>query len=485
LPHIRIIPALEEKEWALEGAQKPLGRLLLLAVFLGLMSIQVPWHIVRDTGVVLLATTFFPARRRTIIMLAALYWASTYVYFPLQLMEGLEKRIGIESAPLGPNPMVTVVALSLVLSALAFRYVVARPKSLLARYPAYVLAGGYALLLALLATFDVQLSAWLWLWALALVFGRYLWFLCYALIDARKTSAEGFTPQLGLFQPFWGSTATPFLKGEGYVRKIEAKDDAQLAKAQLKGLKLMAWSCVLFGVAELAKVTLLAGESSNPWPQELRFASIESAMRASMAHTPLPWWRNWVAMFIDLGMKGLTLSIWGHRFVAVGRMAGFAARRNTYKPFLATNVSAFFNRYYYYFKELLVDCFFYPVFLHAFKKNFTLRLFVATFMAAGFGNFLYHYLRDVQVIIAVGPLQALVASQVHMVYCGLLAVGIFFSQQRRMKKKREPTSVFAQVRAIAGVWLTFAVLNSLLALDRRSSLAQHIEFLIDSLPLPG
>ena len=44
-------------------------------------------------------------------------------------------------------------------------------------------------------------------------------------------------------------------------------------------------------------------------------------------------------------------------------------------------VVGFWNRYYYYFKEIMVDFFFFPTFVSWFRKRPVLRLFAAVFMA--------------------------------------------------------------------------------------------------------
>ncbi len=93
----------------------------------------------------------------------------------------------------------------------------------------------------------------------------------------------------------------------------------------------------------------------------------------------------------------LTLSIWGHIIIATCRMAGFKALRNTWSPLQSKTIAEFWNRYYYYFKELLVEFFFYPTFLRFFKTKPRLRMFMATMAAAGLGNMLYHFFRDITI----------------------------------------------------------------------------------------
>ena len=83
------------------------------------------------------------------------------------------------------------------------------------------------------------------MWDFTAIFGAYLWFFGYALLDRRAPDRDDFTLQLGTFRPFWGSPTVPFVKGAGYLRRIEAKNADELAVAQLKELKLLAWSLLI------------------------------------------------------------------------------------------------------------------------------------------------------------------------------------------------------------------------------------------------
>ena len=88
----------------------------------------------------------------------------------------------------------------------------------------------------------------------------------------------------------------------------------------------------------------------------------------------------------------LKLAARGHEIVGVLRLFGFNVFRNTYKPLLAPSLVEFWNRYYYYFKELLVDFFFFPTYVRRFRTSPRLRMLAATLAAAGFGNLYYHLL---------------------------------------------------------------------------------------------
>jgi hypothetical protein len=133
--------------------------------------------------------------------------------------------------------------------------------------------------------------------------------------------------------------------------------------------------------------------------------------------------------------------------------------RNTYKPLLAETIVEFWNRYYYYFKELLVNFFFFPTFTRYFKQSPRLRVFAAVFAAAFFGNLYYHIIKS----------DAFTAGQwagvwagfnSRLVYCFALALGIFISMQREQRRPRGAIRPPARrALAIFGVWTFFAFIR--------------------------
>jgi hypothetical protein len=114
-------------------------------------------------------------------------------------------------------------------------------------------------------------------------------------------------------------------------------------------------------------------------------------------------------------------------------MAGYNALRNMYKPLQSRNIADFFNRYYFYYKELLVNVFFYPTFLRYFKNRPLLRYYAAIMMAAFVGNFLVHFVAHADSIIKEGAIKIFVSMHSFLFYCFLLGNGIYISQYRKIK----------------------------------------------------
>jgi D-alanyl-lipoteichoic acid acyltransferase DltB (MBOAT superfamily) len=186
-------------------------------------------------------------------------------------------------------------------------------------------------------------------------------------------------------------------------------------------------------------------------------------------------WASLVTYFVE---DVLNMAVWGGAIVACARMAGFRLLRNTYRPLEATTLAEFWNRYYFYYKELLVDHFFYPVFLRYFRANRKLRMFFATFMAACVGNLLFHFIRDIRFVAELGWWKAVSGEASHAFYTLLLAIGVGVSQMRTHNRERSKGSLRGRILPCVWVMLFFCVLHVFDApLDRVHSIWQRADFL--------
>ena len=366
-------------------------------------------------GVALAALSLWPERRRVLVAAATAYWLLAFHCVPATLAWAA-----------------LLIASSAMWFALALfqqkpdLWLFERPvRNLLVLYIALLAAASY-LPLAPLVRFSF--------WAVLLVAGKYLWFMGYALCDRKGVHRQ--SPLLAFlrFQPFWGDSNVPYPKGEANMDRIEAKNAEELAVCQLRGIELMVWSTLL-----VAALALFDQMRQGPWPYAAwlgrihfpnHISKLNPAIELYLKGTPLPRLDCWLAVIANFSRDLLWVSGWGGTIIATCRMAGYNAVRNTRKPLTARTIAEFYNRLYYYFKELLVAFFFYPTYFRYFKKHPRLRVFAATLAAAGFGNAIYHFLRDIQFIIDKGLWRALVGFQVYLAYSLILGIGIGVSQLR-------------------------------------------------------
>ena len=415
LRDFRLIPRLETYPVVVSFSQTLAGKAVLLALFgLGLYYASYLHYLWNPRWKVqicfLVAATALPKYRRIVLTLGTIVWAFGIWW---QWDE---------------HPQIVQAVASLLLAALIFWVATRFPDSWLHRRPILTLLTGFALSV-LLASYlprggSLRASAFNFL----PVFGAYLWFLAYSLMDISSKSRGPFALQIGAYQPVWGSSNTPFPKGWAYLRRIEAKTPEQLALSQIKGLKLLAWSIVLDLFLNFIYIPFVHGYLNVPL--------YEFAFHLSLIRAPFEWYMGWASLISEFLGKMIEFSIFGHRVIAVCRMAGFNALRNTYRPLSSRSLAEFWNRYYYYFKELLVDCFFYPAFMRYFKKWGRWRLFAATIAAAGFGNAFFHFFRDLGYIDDFGFWRALAGFHSYIFYTLVLSLGIGISQMRQRHEPR-------------------------------------------------
>ena len=436
---IRIIPAIDQSPVLVQLAQHAGGKVLLLAVFaFGLyLHGSRSWQ---ELVLILAAMSFWPQFRRPLLTAATLYWLfSQHTGLKWGLLKHVFDAQGPDTTTSWPAYSLSLVVTTILFCAMYY-YLVRRSRNTwLYRRPVATLLAGYIILLTIASYAPLAATQQAYLWGFLIILGHYIWYLAYSLHDRNaRPDMPGtkFIYQLGHYQPFWGGSNTPFPKGAAYLRKIEAKNAEELAISQLKGIKLLYWAFILSIVLGIFKMAVY-GKSfySLSLPVHLDMPSVNDALAHTRSGEPYTWYMNWAVLLVDFTKAMLTLSIWGHIIIATCRMAGFKALRNTYSPLRSRTIAEFWNRYYYYFKELLVEFFFYPTFLRYFKKKPRLRMFMATMAAAGFGNMLFHFFRDIHIIMELGIWGALKAFQGYVFYGLLLGTAIGLSQLRNQHRK--------------------------------------------------
>jgi hypothetical protein len=454
LASFRLIPRIETYPVVLHYAQTAAGKLLILVLFaVGLRLAIQDWL---PLSLALTVIAFFPTHRRLLLTLATLVFAFVLPW----------------SKFVNPFYSVTLLVFMISTAALFFWLSIELPHSLFGRRPIFFLLGTFALVVFLSSYLPQTSPAYHTIWDFLNVFGMYLWFIAYCLLDRRAPERDDFARQVGTFRPFWGSPNVPFVKGAAYLRRIEARDGQQLAVTQLKGLKLLLWSILLMYFSKYFAM-FVHGTLLIPTFSEAFFRSVH--------RTPYPWYTCWASLIVSFLEDLLFISIIGHRIVACVRMAGFNALRNTYRPLSSRSIAEFWNRYYYYFKELLVEFFFYPAFLRFFKKRRKLRLVFATFAAAFFGNIFYHFFQRLDFIVQLGFWHSLAGFHVYVFYCFLLASGISVSQLRAGRAK--PTG-FLRARVLPAVSVVFfyILINIFAYLGRDYPIREHFRFFAHLFP---
>ena len=408
-------------------------------------------------GVTLLAMAALPRHALAIMLGASLFY---FVLRPFRI-EGWTDLLRARAAdmpftqPLNHPLALQLVAVALVLALSAAFLLWQRRHAHLtaAKRPVLTLVLGWFALLALAIALPLGSAANALAWSLVGVAVSSIWILAYSAVDARAKRPAPALQRAIFLRPFWGGSAAPIGKSFGYLDRFAARDAADLGVTRLKALKLAVWALVL-SYALIAARALVYGE--------IGLVPLETAVLAHAADMPLPTAVNWASLVANYFIDLMVIAVWGHFIVAIVRMAGYRIPRNTVNPLASRTLAEFWNRYFFYFKELLVDFFFYPAF-QRFKLSARARIAFATLCAAGLGNFLYHFMRETWVFADAASLGELVARlaifQSAAFYSLALATGLIVSQLRGAKAKPEDGFFAYHVRPRLGVIAFFCFLK--------------------------
>ena len=445
--------AIDEREGVVRFAQSPAGKIAIFAFVLALLCLpQVvkrldpPWW-VACTLAGLAAHAYLPRFRGPVLF--AFTWAIATLLLPASRMA---------YASLG---------LFFVLSWCAIAYARRCPTHLVARRPVVTLLA-IQLALACAASILPESGITDSIWAFLLVSVGGYWFLAYAIVDQRSRDRSPDLLQMGVVRPFWVTSSTPIGKGAAFLRRHLSLTPHDLAVTQIKGVKLLIWAVVLLGTnAALYRVFI----------QELGIPTTHDALAAFLEGRPYPVLIGWGAVIFSTAHTSLAVAVWGHKIIGLARLAGFRLPRNMYRPLESRTLAEFWNRFYFYFKELLVEFFYFPAFLSAFKKSPRLRILFSTLMAAGVGNAIFHFVRDNGLVQTMGVRDAIVSFNSYLFYSTVLGAGIAISQMRRASGFVPGSTPIARVWSFVCVWSFVVCLNIFGDESRVHTLFERLAFM--------
>lgn len=439
------------------------GRIAAVAAFTAMLALRnaPAWPAV---GVALALCSLLPSRRREAMAVAALAAAFVAPPVDLDVLSFLADERGTGHGAFALWP--AVVAATLALGAALVGAVRRAPSSFLARRPVVALLALLGALFVAAGPGGLPGDAGTLATMAAMSLGSYVWFFAYAAVDARSAQAPPTWAFAGFWRPFWGFSNVPVGKGAGYLLRVEARTGEALAASHCAGLRLMAWGLLaslamdalgraLYSPDGLAATGLVAAIPRSGLPRVAELLDLVAAGQSPSLAT------RWLSVLGEFALSVLHMMAWGHPIVATCRMAGFHAAANTDRPLLATSVAEFFNRFYFYFKELLATFFFYPVFLRARALPARGRLLAATLASAGLGNFVFHFCRDSAAIFRFGLAEALVRYHVYAAYALVLGVAVAVSQLRQQGARGWRPAGLRRAAATLGVVAFYALLNVL------------------------
>ena len=211
--------------------------------------------------------------------------------------------------------------------------------------------------------------------------------------------------------------------------------------------------------------------------EQLTIPAVGEAIDALSAGHPYPALIGWTVIIVSTAKLSLQIALWAHLFVGIARLAGYRLPRGSWRPLGSRTLMDYFNRFHYYFKEFLVDFFFVPTFFKVFRGHPRLRMFFATFMAAGVGNALWHFFRDIDLIATQGMAAALASYTSYAFYCVVLATGVGLSQVRANLGKRPSATMIGRVYSFFFVWSFVVCMHIFSDGSRNHPLGERLSFL--------
>ncbi|MGE0503501.1 MAG: hypothetical protein AB7I79_23225 [Rhizobiaceae bacterium] len=380
-------------------------------------------------AITLVGCALQPTRRLAIMAGAGLVYMSLRPFRSHQQSEFVErmKPIGFEAAELPSLAFqVPMVLLFLVLCTIALALQKRFPASVCARRPVLAQFFAFFTLAAIGAFLSEGTLAHSILWTQLTILGASFFFLSYALADNRSRDDTPMLGRLGFLRPFWSGPSVPF-KSPAFLKRFEANDPQALAAVRLRALKLSIWALVL--VAAHAAL-------SHAFYEKAGLPTLDQAIVAVASGEDFTRGLGWGVVAKNFVLNILSFGAIAHTLVAIVRMAGFGIPRHMARPLSSRTIAEFWNRYVYYFKEVLVDFFFYPAFLRWFKKSPRLRIAFATFCAAFVGNILFSVVSQAH-LLADGPAAMATALRSYSVYALALTLALIASQLRNATPRPE------------------------------------------------
>jgi hypothetical protein len=469
---LRCFLAIDRREPFITLAQTGGGQLLmLLAAMLAVAPYFGDWAAAVAVGGAISAAA--SPRYRDRILFAAT-WLTAIIATGLGENDALE-NIGAavqreQGGDLSPAALATgSLLLLLIATAAALQWVRRAPGSILARRPLLTLLALEALLCSLASLEIVHGMTAVLLWTAIFTLTPYLWYLPYAVVDVRSRVPSSPLMQLAVLRPFWNFTYLPFGKGPAFLRKHQAQTARELAITQLKGIKLLLWANVLFAVK--------AGLS---WifEEQMKVPAVGQALDAFLQGQPYPLTIGWTAMIVSTIKYCLKIATWAHLFIGIVRLAGYRLPRGCWRPLESRTLMDYFNRFHYYFKELLVDFFFIPTFFKMFRNHPRLRMFFATFMAAGVGNAIWHFSRDINLVATLGPAAAFETYTSYAFYCLVLAIGVGISQVRITMGIRPSPTITGRLYSFLFIWSFVVCMHVFSDESRNHTFGERLSFLV-------
>jgi hypothetical protein len=244
--------------------------------------------------------------------------------------------------------------------------------------------------------------------------------------------------------------------GQGYTylaSKFLASDKNRIV---VRGLGLLGLAALYFVLGEplVREIVHLADRALG-----LRlYTSTSRMVEAWLEGTPMGPPTVLFSTILDQFRIYLVFGALTHFRIGAWRLLGHDVDPQYNKPWMATNLVAFWGRFAFHYREFLVRTFYYPIFFRFFKKNLMLRVFVATMISTSIGNHIWGHVPD-RLLSRGMTWENLVLILRAWPYYLLLGLGISLSQLYLMRKGRTRKPWTADRRLVLDVLAAYATIQ--------------------------
>jgi D-alanyl-lipoteichoic acid acyltransferase DltB (MBOAT superfamily) len=212
--------------------------------------------------------------------------------------------------------------------------------------------------------------------------------------------------------------------------------------------------------------------------KQLHIPSLSDAIDAFLQNHAYTLGMEWAALIWSVTAYTLQIAIYGHFVIGVARMAGFQLPRSTWRVLESRTLIEYFNRFHYYFKELLVDFFFIPTFSLCSKKNQGCACFLQHSWPLGWAMLCFTLCVKWNCLRTMGVGGMVETYLSYLFYCFVLATGIGISQVRANAGYKPSPSVWGRVQSFVVVWGFVTLLHIFSDESRNHTFLERMHYLI-------
>lgn len=199
--------------------------------------------------------------------------------------------------------------------------------------------------------------------------------------------------------------------------------------------------------------------------EKTSFLMIQPALVALHNGKSLSAFDLWRAVLTDFGVYFIWLMWTGVTAVATMRLAGFHVFRNTYRLLESKTFSEFFERYQYFYKDLVFTVSFWPIFVRLRSLGLKWRVALSLFFAVGiyntYLNLTYRWSKTAFLDFNGAAQKILTFSLNYLIYATMLAALIYPSMLRAvMGRETATTPIWWRVAKIFGIVCAFAAIRT-------------------------